>query len=268
MEHLYSTKPVSLYTCRKVTGPIEINGDLTKPVWQSCEKTRRFIDVIDGAPALYDSRAALLWDDDYLYAGFWCEEPFVRANLTERDSLVFSENDIEIFIDGGDTYYEFQLNALNTIYEVFYIWKDAYQRGGKYDIPEFDLLKAQTFGGNHDRKNEYFWQGAHPRGLRYIYRDWDFPGLKTAVCVDGELNRNDKPAKGWTAEIALPWSGMRWLRDGKTGPPEEGETMGIFLGRYQILRVNGQNIQVGWAVDEVGTNDNHAPERFTRIVFA
>jgi len=268
MKNFYSTKPVSTYTCRRICEPIEINGDLTKDAWKTAEKSRRFVDVIDGAPALYDSRAAMLYDDECLYVAFWCEEPFVRASLTERDSLVFSENDIEVFIDGGETYYEFQLNALNTIYEIFYIWKDSYQRGGKYDIPEFDLLKAQTFGGNHDRKNEYFWQGTHPRGLRYIYRDWDLPGLRTAVRIDGEMNRDDKPSKGWTCEIALPWAGMKWLRGGKTTVPKSGDTMRIFLGRYQILRVNGQSVQVGWAIDEVGTNDNHAPERFTNVVFA
>jgi len=268
MKNLYSSKPISSYTCCRVHEPIEINGDLSKAVWQSCEQTSRFVDVVDGAPALYDSRAALLYDDENLYVAFWCEEPFVRAKLTERDSLVFSENDIEVFIDGGETYYEFQLNALNTIYEVFYIWKDAYQRGGKYDIPAFDLLKAQTFGGNHDRKNETFWHGSHPRGLRYIYRDWDFPGIKTAVQVDGEINNDDKPSKGWTAEIAFPWAGMKWLRDGKTTAPSGGDTMKLGLCRYQILRLNGQEVQVGWAVDEVGTNDNHVPERFTNIVFA
>jgi hypothetical protein len=32
-------------------------------------------------------QAAALWDDEYLYVGFWIEEPFVRARLTERDAL-------------------------------------------------------------------------------------------------------------------------------------------------------------------------------------
>ncbi len=270
MNEPYSNKPLSHYTCRKILSPLLINGDLTKEVWQKAEKSPRFIDVIDGAPGLYDTHSALLWDDDYLYIAFWCEEPFVRASITKRDDLVFSENDVEVFIDGGDTYYEFQINALNTLYEVFYIWKDAYSQSDKYHVPEFDIFlhDALTFGGNHDRKNETFWQGSHPRKQRWVFRDWDFPGLKTAVQVQGEINRTDIPSKGWTVELAFPWKGMKWLSDGKIFPPKEGDTMNIFLGRYEICRLNGQDIQVGWAWDEIGTNDNHAPERFTQIRFS
>src|SRR5699024_11875779 len=82
---------------------------------------------VNGEPALYDTRTAVLWDDDYLYVGFWVEEPYVQAKITERDEPIFSENNVEVFIDGGDTYYEFEINALNTIYEVFFIWKNAYR---------------------------------------------------------------------------------------------------------------------------------------------
>lgn len=270
MKNIYSTKPVSSYTCKKVNTPINIDGDLTKDIWQKAEKTIRFKDVIDSSPALFDTRSAVLWDDEYLYVGFWCEEPYIKATLTERDSLVFSENDLEIFIDGGDTYYEFQINALNTIYEVFYIWKDAYEKGGKYDIPEFDVFSNNTvtFGGNHDRKNECFWRGTHPRQLRWAFLDWDMEGIKTAVKLDGNLNDENTISKGWTAEIAIPWASMKWLANTFSMPPKEGEFIKMFLGRYQICRLNGQDIQVGWAIDEIGTNDNHAPERFTKLNFS
>ena len=66
------------------------------------------------------------------------------AAQTERDSLIFHENDVEVFIDGGDCYYEFEINALGTIYEVFFIWRDAYRRGSRFDVPEFDLLVGKA----------------------------------------------------------------------------------------------------------------------------
>ena len=69
-----------------------------------------------GRPALFDTRAAVLWDDEYLYVGFWLEEPDVRATYTTRDSMICEENDVEVFIAGEDTYYEFELNALGTNY--------------------------------------------------------------------------------------------------------------------------------------------------------
>jgi len=49
-----------------------------------------------------------------------------------------------------------------------------------------------------------------------IYRgflDWDYPGLRTAVNVDGVMNRRDKTDRGLTAVLAFPWKGLELLRD-------------------------------------------------------
>ena len=130
-----------------------IDGDLSKPVWRQAPRSPRFVDMVTGDPAIFDTRSAALWDDQNLYIAYWIEEPFVEAALTERDSLIFNENDVEVFIDGGDCYYEFEINALGTVYEVFFIWRDSYQKGSRFEIPEFDLIDrdAYSFGGNFDR---------------------------------------------------------------------------------------------------------------------
>src|SRR5690554_3025916 len=133
------------YVAYKTREKIVIDGKLNEKAWQLAPKSPRFVDIVTGGPALYDTRSAVLWDEEHLYIGFWVEEPFVKAELSERDSLLFNENDVEIFIDGGDTYYELEVNALNTIYEVFFIWQDAYKRNGKYDVPEFDLHKRDVY---------------------------------------------------------------------------------------------------------------------------
>jgi hypothetical protein len=256
------------YLCKKTTSPIEINGDLNKPVWQRVEKSPRFIDVIGGNPGLYDTRAALLWDEKYLYVGFWCEEPYPTAHITQRDGLLWFENDFEIFIDGGDSYYELQVNALNNIYEAFYIWKDAYSKFA--DFQEFDVFKndARVFGGNHDRTGEFFWKGSHPRGNRWAFLNWDFPGLKTAVKINGRLNDTSEPSQGLEIEFAFPWSGMTHLANGRFIPPRKGDLWKIFMGRYQKMQINGREESVGWSWDKIGTNDNHYPELFTQIEFS
>ena len=255
------------YKCKKLTEKIVIDGDLNKPAWQRREKSHRFIDVVGGTPGLYDTRAALMWDEEALYIGFWCEEPYPRATLTERDSLLWFENDLEVFIDGGDSYYEFEMNALNVLYEVFYIWQDAYGKNPLFDKERFDILKndAKTFGGNFDRTGHYFWRGAHPRGNRWAYHNWDFPGLETAVKIDGALNDDSVISKGWTAELKFPWAGFEDLSTGHNIPPKAGDMWKIFLGRYQKLDVNGTHVNVGWAWDIIGDNDNHYPEKFTDI---
>lgn len=259
-----------MYTCYRTRAPIHLDGNPDEPAWTLAPKSPRFIDVIDGSPALYDSRSALLWDDQNLYIAFWCEEPFPEAHITQRDGLLWFENDLEVFIDGGDTYYEFQITALNTIYEVFYIWKDVYTPGSRFDVPQFDIFahNAITFGGNHDRSGEYFWKGSHPRGLRWVFRDWDFPGLQTAVHIDGSLNDPAHPSRGWSVELAFPWTGMTWLANGRALPPAEGDVWRLFLGRYEKMMLNGQETHAGWAWDAIGTDDNHYPELFTPITFS
>ena len=143
------------YICKRTPEPIKIDGDLTKPQWQKAEKSHRFVDVIGGNPGLYDTRAAVMWDDEALYVGFWIEEPYPNATHTERDSLLWFENDREVFIDGKDSYYEVEINALNTVYEMFYIWKDAYRVNPMFDKPRFDIFE-NNFHSFEEKKQHPF----------------------------------------------------------------------------------------------------------------
>ena len=197
-KHDWSEADIAHITCYRTRGPIRVDGHLDEAAWQRAPKSPRFVDMASGAPGFFDTRVATLWDDENFYVGFWIEEPFVEARHTERDAIIFQENDVEVFIDGGDCYYEFEINALNTIYEILFVWRDAYTRGSRFDVPEFDLLsrKAVTFGGDYDRRPESFWWGTHPRGLRWAFLDWDLPGVRSAVQVDGTINDNTTVGSG------------------------------------------------------------------------
>jgi len=260
---------IAHYYCKKANSPITINGDLTKPQWVSANKSARFVDMVTGAPAMYETRTAALWDDDNLYIAFWAEEPQVSATQKERDAIVFLENDLEVFVDGGDCYYELEVNALNTVYEVFFIWKDAYTKGSRFDVPQFDVFKekAMTFGGNYDRTDTHFWWGTHPRGLRWAFLDSDMQGLQTAVQIDGKINDSTHIDKGWTLEIAIPWKSMQWLANGRSIPPKAGDVWRIFFGRFQRLISSGQEIQPhpAWVLSKHGVYDTHLPECFPYV---
>ncbi len=197
------------------------------------------------------------------------EEPFVAATQEQRDFIVFLENDLEIFIDGGDCYYELEVNALNTVYEVFFIWKDAYQRGSRFDCAEFDVFKekAMTFGGDYDRSGSTFWWGTHPRGLRWAFLDYDMPGLQTAVKVDGRINDPTHIDKGWTLEIGIPWSSLHWLAKDRSTTPKAGDTWRIFFGRFQKMLSSGKEIHPhpAWAMNKHGIYDTHKPACFSYV---
>lgn len=267
-----SDADIALYTCYRTRERLAGTGRLDEAAWGRVNKSPRFVDMLTGESAILDTRAAALWDDENLYVGFWIQEPFVEANLTERDSLIFTENDVEVFIDGGDCYYEFEINARNTVYEVFFIWQDAYKRGGTFDVPEFDLLerKALSFAGNYDRNGEFFWYGTHPRGARWAFLDWDFPGMKSAVYVDGTLNDRSDIDRGWRVELVFPWKGMKWLANGRSLPPQDGDVWRMFFGRFEKFQVAGTTPQPqpAWCWTKHGALDTHMPECFTRVRFS
>ena len=97
--------------------------------------------------------------------------------------------------------------------------------------------------------------------------DWDFPGLKTAVKLDGTLNDSSDVDRGWTVELAFPWSGMKSLRaDGET-VMKAGHTLRIDFSRFEKLAYNGQTpaAHPGWSLNPHGLYDSHIPECFSYV---
>ncbi len=259
------------YTAKKISESITIDGNTKKEVWKNAAWSKRFVDMVTGDAGMYNTQTALLWNDTNLYIAFTAEEPFVEAMLTKRDSIVFLENDLEVFIDGRDCYYELEVNAANTLYEVFFIWKDAYKKGGKFDIPQFDVHQPQayTFGGDYDRSGTSFWKGTHARGIRWAFTNFDMPGLRTAVQIDGTLNDNSDIDKGWSLEIAIPWKSLQLLTDGRSIPPNNGDIWNMFLGRFQKLMVSGKEVipHPAMALNSHGIYDTHLTEKWSKIEF-
>ena len=251
---------------------IKVDGNISKQVWAEAAWSSRFVDMVDGGPSIYETKCAILWNTENLYVAIKIEEPFLSASKTERDSIVFMDNDIELFIDGGDLYYELEINALNTVYEVLFAWKDKFAESKLLQNPTFDLRGAQvySFGGDYDRQGEHFWKGTHPRGVRWAFRDFDLEGLKTAVALEGTLNDNSDVDKGWSAEISIPWSSLEILANGRAIPPKDGDIWSLFLGRFQKIFMSGREEQPHPAssLTHHGVYDTHLPEKWSSIKFS
>lgn len=252
------------YTCYRAAGPICVDGKLDEPSWRAAPKSSAFVDIVSGEPAWFDTRVALLWDDECLYFGFSAEEPNVIGRLTERDSRIYEDNDVEVFIAARSAYYEFEINALDTVYEVFWIWKDALYPGSPYAVPEFDpgahpTMTLDGVGGH-----------VHPRGERWGFLDWDFPGLRHAVHVDGTLNGRTGTDRGWSVELAFPWRGMEWLADCRSLPPKDGDVWRIDCSRFEQYSRDGRKLDpaAGWTWNRHGHYDSHIPEAFPYVQFS
>jgi hypothetical protein len=159
-------------TLLKTQDAITIDGKPDELVWDSIEWSSDFIDIEGVKTPKYQTNVKIVWDDTYFYILAKIEEPHVWADITQHDAVIFHNNDFEVFIDpDGDThnYYELEINALNTVWDLF-ITK-----------PYRELNSP-------------------------VLNDWHITGLKSAVHIDGTLNDASDTDKGWTLEMAIPWS--------------------------------------------------------------
>lgn len=253
------------YVAYKTSVKPQIDGCLDEFAWQHAPRSPRFRDLIRGADAIHDTRAAVMWDDEYLYVAYWIEEPDLQATLTERDAPIYQNNDVELFIAGRDAYYEFEINSFGTIYEVLFIWDDVYTRDG-YDKMEglaVDQPGSQPFLGVGYKE--------HPRNPRKGFFQWDLPGLKTAVYLDGTINDSSDRDRGWTVELAIPWEGMKVLAmgDKRSLPPKDHDVWRMDFSRFNRYKeAPPADDPGGWAWSPHGVWDSHVPECFTYIHFS
>ena len=107
-----------VYTCHRAKKPFELDGNINKPFWEDAPYTDEFLDIEGSHMPLprFVTRAKMLWDDENLYVAAVLDGDEIWGHQTERDSVIFLDNDFEIFVDpDSDTYhyYEFEMNVLN-----------------------------------------------------------------------------------------------------------------------------------------------------------
>lgn len=255
------TNDIARYTAQRITDKIRVDGALDERAWLEAPASPRFVDIITGQPTLHDTRAMVLWDERCLYVAYRVRETNLQARFTQHNDPIYYDNDIELFIAGPDAYYEFELNAHNTSYEVFFIWEEAYETRGFSAAPEFDRSQLKPFNGVGFT--------THPRGGRLGHFEWAFPGKQTAVQLEGTLNDDRDTDRGWTVELAFPWTGFRWLAtDGRALPPRDGDVWRMDFSRFNTYKAPAPaQDSGGWVWTRHGVWDSHIPECFVHVQF-
>jgi Carbohydrate-binding family 9 len=258
---------VARYTALRTIDKITVDGKLDEQTWQHATRSPRFVDLIRGHKTVHDTHAAVTWDDENLYVAYWVQDPFVSAHITKRDYPVYNDNDVEFFLAFDHAYYEFEINPFGTIYEGLFVWQNEYEKHGFSRVPELDRtreeVKSQDFNGVGYK--------THPRGLRYAFLKWDYPEAKTAVAIDGTLNDPSDRDRGWTVELAFPWSGMKAIASGdaRSIPPRDGDVWRMDFSRFnQFKEAPPVRDTQGWAWSPHGCWDSHIPEVFPFITFS
>lgn len=260
----------AVYTAyRAVSAPV-IDGALDDGAWRVAPWTEPFVDIRGGdAPTpRYRTRAKLLWDDRYLYVGAELQEPRLWATLRAHDDTVWHDPDFEVFVDpdgDGLAYYEMEINALGTVLDLFL--PKPYGQGGRAVL------------------------------------SWNAKGLRSAVALHGTLNDPSDTDRGWSVELAIPWTALVPPEGGAAGtagpgataspdasggeevgrpgrPPRPGDTWRINFSRVEwpLRVVDGayrkpprqrgvRHPEDNWVWSPQGVINMHIPSRWGRVTF-
>ena len=197
----------------------------------------------------------MAWDDEFLHIRAEMEEPHVWGTITEQNEVMFHDNDIEVFVDpdcDGLDYYEFEMNALGTIWELSL--PKPYGDGG---VP--------VLGCNLD-------------------------ALRCEVLVHGSLNDPRDTDQGWEARMSFPFAGLAKYHHGGGCPPRPGDVWRLNMSRVQWRHeiVDGCYVRIpphgtpiaeslnpeeqehpedNWVWSPQGVVNMHLPDRWGEIEF-
>lgn len=228
------------YVCYQGT-PV-LSGRMDDPTWANAPWTDEFVDIEgDVRPApTWETKVKMLWDEEYFYVGAKLTEPHVWATLTEHDSVIFRDNDFEVFIDpdaDNHQYYEYEINALGT---------------------DWDLRLVKPYRDGGPALNE-----------------WEIPGLKKAVHVQGTINNPGDEDEWWGVELAFPWK-VLGVFSKVLAPPRPGDQWRVNFSRveWDTEIVEGKYVKVpnkaehNWVWSPQYAIDMHRPELWGYVQFS
>ncbi len=236
-------KPQQYVVC-KTQSPLKIDGRAEEAAWEAVPFTNSFIDIEGVKKTKYDTKVKMLWDEQYFYVYAQLMEPHIWANLYQRDTVIFYNNDFEVFLDPSmDTYNygEIELNALNTVWDL-------------------NLDKPYRVKGNADN-------------------NWNLDKFKSAVQIYGTINNPNDTDSCWTVEMAIPMDRMMELKYSDNKFPAEGEQWKVNFsrvewdfdlkdGKYDRKKVDGKYLpEYNWVWSNQGVINMHEPEKWGIVQF-
>jgi len=184
--------PLSKYSCYRASGEITIDGKLDEDAWQAAPETGNFLLYSGKEESPAYTNAKMLWDEEYLYISFACEDADLYATMKERDEPLWSQDVVEVFIMeqslGQGHFVEYEVSPIGTVFDMYLI------------VPLEGFL------------------------------EWNSPGFKWAATLDGTPNDPSDKDKGYQVEMAIAFKDL-YLKKASAAPPKDGSSMRIALYR-------------------------------------
>ena len=136
---------------RRAARPPDIDGHVTEREWQGAARAGNFLQFQPqrGNPAELPTVVHVLYDDEFLYAGFqaWDPEPPL-SQMVERDDPIWNDDSVQVFLDSFHdrrTGYYFMVNGLGTQADGR-IAEDGGTSDGAWDAPWRSRAQRTDYG--------------------------------------------------------------------------------------------------------------------------
>lgn len=210
------------FYCLRTTAPVRLDGVPDEPAWEGAPE--RELQRLGSLALLHPARFRAIWDDQALYLAFEsCDQDLLALGST-RDAHLWEQDDIlEVFLSvpgASFSHIELQLNPRNALFDA------RHGSGGS-------LAEAEA---------------------------WNWPGIATAVRVDGTCNDLTRD-RGWSAELRLPFAGLRELGVAPPSPAAPWRLLVASMNRVQIAPTRLSREKGFWpapAEDRVDAVDGYA----------
>ncbi len=183
---------VPRYTVKRATEKITIDGILNEADWEAAPSVGQFQFPWWTAGDKEQTEVKMLWDDDFLYVAFTCEDKHIWADHYDTNSDTCLDDCVEIFWNpnpsAGEGYHMFEINCLGNLLSVTNNRKRSIKERDSRIIPPHI---AQT--------------------------------------IRGTVNDDSDIDTGWTLEIAIRFDDYTELSGGVT--PRAGDMWRVALNR-------------------------------------
>ena len=162
-----------IYTVKRATSVISIDGEMNDDAWEQAPAITLQFPWEDQTGAKQKTEVRLLWNDQYLYALFACEDDDVIALYTNRDDPTYRDDAVEIFLNPRPsqetTYFGLEMNAGAVLYDYVAVMPNVF------------------------------------------YKRFQMSGVQLAVNIRGTRNVRGNKDEGWKLEVAIPWENFETL---------------------------------------------------------
>lgn len=180
------------YTAHRTDSKITIDGKLDELAWRNATSFGDFQFPWWKAGKQEQTTARMLWDDEFLYVSYNCQDGHISAVNTEHDSPVYKDDCVELFTapnpDRPFDYFNIEMNVNRAIL---------------------------------DRH--------HPDGPGPKVPNWNSQGISIATAVNGTLNDDSDEDRGWVLEVAIPF--VNFAKVTGRPHPDDGDVWHLNLNR-------------------------------------